>query len=277
MPTLYTKTSFYLRLPLLTCLLLVGHLATANRANTRVTRILAFAEATGDIDTSVKLATFYSKLMSDDAMTFAALERVLQSDEWREISSTAAGRVAEFGVAYYYSAPDEALPGLITDCANGLNQRTAEGRIKRCRAASKVFPDEEIFDTIVTKIKKALKDERIRTNLFSQSKRTMAEAKAAMDKWEAKTKVNNFADRRRDLAMNSYEKQVIANERKAILKENAIGVADKEKANAITPAKQQFIDLVKNIEMRITHGEFAAAENAQENDAPLDNDLVDDL
>ena len=211
----------------------------ADEATKRITRILSYAEDTGDIERSATIAGMYGVWLRDEEERFRLLQECLRSDRWKTITSVAAKNVENLGFTYGYNNDNDLMLTIVEDALWNINLENLGRRQKFCARAAELFPEYDVLSIVSKMLEDIVTNAKKRRGLLRQAKNYIKDANSRLLEWERQNKPKDRHDARRLQQMQTYEKQVVENERAAIIKDLKLGENYEARAAEIAPAEAQ--------------------------------------
>lgn len=205
----------------------------------RITRILSYAENTGDTERGAIIAGMYALWLRNDADRFRLLQDCLQSDRWKTIASAASKNVENLGFTYGYNNDDDLMLTIVEDVLWNINLENMAQRRQFCVRAAELFPERNVLSVVSEMLDEIVTSAKKRRNLLRQAKNYIENANRRLVQWERQNKPKDRHDALRLQQMQTYEKQAVENERAAIIKDLKLGEDYEARAAEIAPAEAQ--------------------------------------
>jgi len=211
----------------------------ADEATKRITRILSYAENTGDTERSAIIAGMYGYWLQDEEERFRLLQECLRSDRWKTITGAAAKNVEDLGFTYDYGNNNDLMLTIVEDALWNINLENLDRRQKFCERAAELFPEHDVLSIVSKMLEEIVDSAKKRRGLLRQAKNYIKDANRRLIEWERRNKPKDRHDALRLQQMQTYEKQAAKNERAAIIKDLKLGKNYEAQAAEIAPAEVQ--------------------------------------
>lgn len=211
----------------------------ADEATMRITRILSYAENTGDTERGATIADMYAVWLRDEEDRFRLLRECLRSDRWKTITSAAAKNAENLGFAYGYTNDNDLMLTIVEDVLWNINLENLAQRRQFCVRAAELFPEHNVLSVVSEMLDEIVTNAKKRRSLLRQAKNYIKDANRRLVQWERQNKPKDRHDALRLQQMQTYEKQAVENARAAIIKDLKLGENYGAQAAEIAPADAQ--------------------------------------
>lgn len=230
-------------------------------ASQRAVNFLYYAEQTGDIDATQRLARLYAarSTTGGEREFFSTLESRLATGDWESIIRSAEDGVADLGFTFTLRTRSDPIVELIKDVIVGLDPKTLPARKKLSSSLAEILPTISIFRKLADRFAKAAEEERIRGNLERQGKNLIAAADEAQLELEKDSLAKNFYEERKQYLRTPGEQSELETRRERVRKDRAQGMKWLNESYAYEPLGTRLKKLVAEVKQRITRGEIKGA------------------